>query len=145
MGSLEKLLSAREVTNPAKLSHYLLQEWIDAGKPEQAAVTLAGEDDLRDHYPALLKVQQISIHFAGFMDGRGFSHAGKLRQMGYTGQLIAGGAVLADQWVFLKRCGFDALESDETAESADALPGFSEAYQPDARETEPLFRRKHRA
>ncbi|MFT4769850.1 MAG: hypothetical protein ACI8RN_003004 [Glaciecola sp.] len=121
---------------------YALQEWIDAGKPASASVVVAGEDDLADHYATLLRVPQITITFAGFMDGRGFSHAGKLRQMGFDGKLVAGGEVLADQWVYLQRCGFDTLESVEVASNASALPGFTEVYQADARELEPLFRRK---
>ncbi|WP_439102377.1 DUF934 domain-containing protein [Congregibacter sp.] len=120
-------------------------EWLDAGHPHEAWVVVAGDDDLYAHHAALLRAPGICIRFEGFMDGRGFSHAAKLRQLGYGGTLVAGGDVLADQWVYLHRCGFDALESDATAASAGSLPGFSETYQADARESEPLFRRKHSA
>jgi uncharacterized protein (DUF934 family) len=124
------------------LTSCTLQEWIEAGQPQAATVVLAGEDDLAPHYAALLPVARINIHFAGFMDGRGFSHAAKLRQLGFAGKLIAGGDVIADQWVYLERCGFDALDGDDKAHSANTLPGFSERYQADAREREPLFKRK---
>ncbi|WOJ95858.1 DUF934 domain-containing protein [Congregibacter brevis] len=127
--------------NPA-LPHYTLAEWTESGKPANALVTIAGADDLHEHYEGLVKVSSIRIVFAGFMDGRGFSHAGKLRQLGYTSQLIAGGDILADQWVFLNRCGFDTLEDSETASDARALPGFSQTYQADAREAKPLLLRK---
>ncbi|MFK8041156.1 DUF934 domain-containing protein [Congregibacter sp.] len=126
----------------AELAPYTLAEWTESGKPVNAFVTIAGGDDLHEHYEALVKVSCIRILFAGFMDGRGFSHAGKLRQLGYSGQLIAGGDILADQWVFLNRCGFDTLEDRETASDASALPGFSQTYQADARETMPLLLRK---
>ncbi|MDP5070830.1 MAG: DUF934 domain-containing protein [Congregibacter sp.] len=124
------------------LTSLTLQEWIEAGEPRTVTVELAGEDDLAAHYAALLPLARINIRFAGFMDGRGFSHAAKLRQLGFQGELIAGGDVIADQWVYLQRCGFDALEGDDKARSASTLPGFSERYQADAREPEPLFRRK---
>lgn len=119
-----------------------LQDWIDSGKPEQASVMLGGAEELKPHYAELLTCQRINIRFEGFMDGRGFSHAAKLRQLGYKGLLIAGGDVIADQWVYLRRCGFDELENEAAETSADLLPDFTESYQADAREKEPLFRRK---
>lgn len=119
-----------------------LEDWIHSGQPAQASVVLGGAEDLAPHYVALLTCQRIKIEFEGFMDGRGFSHAAKLRQLGYQGLLVAGGDVIADQWVYLRRCGFDELHNDETEASADSLPDFTESYQADAREKEPLFRRK---
>lgn len=119
-----------------------LTEWIDLGRPASATVSLAGEDDLAPHYQDLLGLPCIHIHFAGFMDGRGFSHAAKLRQLGFTGALIASGDAIADQWVYLQRCGFDAIEGDDKARRASVLPGFSERYQADVRQPQPLFRRK---
>lgn len=138
--------SKAELTEPgAALQSYTLELWVDAGRPASCSVVVAGEDDLAQYYAELVDVSRITINFAGFMDGRGFSHAGKLRQLGFTGELFAGGDVLPDQWVYLQRCGFDAIQSSEVASSAKALPGFSERYQADARELDPLFRRKRSA
>jgi len=125
-----------------KDTHMTLEDWIQNGKPEQTPVVVGGADALEPHYGALLTCAQIIIRFEGFMDGRGFSHAAKLRQMGYEGSLIAGGDVIADQWVYLRRCGFDGIESDATEADAGRLPGFTESYQADARQKEPLFRRE---
>lgn len=138
--------SATTVGQPAgDASTLMLADWLEAGAPEDAWVIVAGDDNLYEHHVALLRVPGICIRFEGFMDGRGFSHAAKLRQLGFSGKLIAGGDILADQWVYLHRCGFDALENEGVAASAESLPGFSEAYQADAREAQPLFRRKRSA
>ncbi|WOJ94147.1 DUF934 domain-containing protein [Congregibacter variabilis] len=145
MENLEQGPGATLRTTSDALQSYTLQHWVEAGKPASCAVEVAGEDDLAPHYPALVLVSRITIYFAGFMDGRGFSHAGKLRQLGFTGELFADGDVLPDQWVFLERCGFDAIRGGEVASSAHALPGFTERYQADARELDPLFRRKRSA
>jgi uncharacterized protein (DUF934 family) len=81
------------------------------------------------------------IEFPSFMDGRGFSHAKKLRELGFTGDLIAAGEVLPDQWQFLQRCGFSGLLDSATAENAESLQRFSDTYQADVAQTLPLFRR----
>lgn len=145
MENLKQDLSAELPESSDPLQSYTLQHWVEAGKPASCAVELVGEDDLAQYYADLVAVSRITIDFAGFMDGRGFSHAGKLRQLGFTGELFAGGDVLPDQWAYLQRCGFDAIQSSEVASIAKTLPGFSERYQADARELDPLFRRKRSA
>ncbi|MCL5777655.1 DUF934 domain-containing protein [Limibaculum sp. FT325] len=52
----------------------------------------------------------ISIDFPAFNDGRGFSIARRLRELGYTGRLRAAGPVIADQFAYLLECGFDEVE-----------------------------------
>jgi len=54
----------------------------------------------------------IRIAFASFADGRGFTIARRLRQMGFAGRLRASGHVLADQYAMARRSGFDEVESD---------------------------------
>ena len=49
----------------------------------------------------------IVITFAKFSDGRGFTHARRLRaEFGFTGPIIAAGHIIPDQAEFLRRCGF---------------------------------------
>ena len=49
----------------------------------------------------------ILINFPKFSDGRGFTHARRLRAMlPENARLIAGGHVIPDQADFLSRCGF---------------------------------------
>lgn len=54
----------------------------------------------------------IRIAFASFSDGRGFTLARRLRQMGFAGRLRASGHVLADQYAMARRSGFDEVEID---------------------------------
>ncbi|MCF6232159.1 MAG: DUF934 domain-containing protein [Rhodobacteraceae bacterium] len=65
--------------------------------------TLAGQ---------LAGLAMIRLTFTGFADGRGFSIARRLRQLGFTGQLRAKG-ILADQYTMARRAGFDEVEIDE--------------------------------
>lgn len=115
----------------AAAPEYTLQDWRLAGRPAQALVNLPADAELTDHYDELVGVARIVIEFPAFMDGRGFSHARKLREAGFRGELIAAGDVLPDQWQFLQRCGFSALKDHEIADAASALPKFSAAYQAD--------------
>ncbi len=55
----------------------------------------------------------ISIGFASFADGRGFSISRRLRAMGFEGELRAFGPVIADQLAALRACGFDTVELPE--------------------------------
>ena len=91
----------------------------------------------------------IGIEFPKFMDGRGFSIARYLREdLSLDCDIRAMGETIEDQLLYLKRCGFTSFELSErvTEETALAcLNSISEAYQADAVETQPLFRRKQSA
>ncbi|NVK31816.1 MAG: DUF934 domain-containing protein [Gammaproteobacteria bacterium] len=60
----------------------------------------------------------LAIEFATFADGRGFSVAKRLRQLGYAGELLATGYLIPDQWQLLIECGFDAVVLDDGRLSA---------------------------
>lgn len=89
----------------------------------------------------------VCLDFPRFQDGRAFSYARKLRQRhGFSGELRAVGHVLRDQFLFLHRCGFDAVEVDDPRRAEDwarALTEISVAYQPaaDGRRTATELRR----
>ena len=51
----------------------------------------------------------IAVDFPSFADGRGFSIAVRLRDLGYEGRLRAHGPVIADQFAYLLTCGFDEV------------------------------------
>lgn len=76
----------------------------------------------------------IVLEFPGFRDGRAFSQARTLRERyGYGGELRAVGDILYDQFMFLHRCGFDAVEvaSEKAArEWQKALGEIDVWYQP---------------
>lgn len=83
----------------------------------------------------------VALEFPAYRNGRAYSYARLLRERyGYRGEVRAVGQVLRDQFYFLLRCGFDALEvrDDITPEIyRDAVGAFSYAYQPatDGRES----------
>lgn len=74
------------------------------------AVEIGPADDTAALAPHLPRLQLIRVRFPAFNDGRGFTHARRLRAMGYTGALRASGHVLADQYAMARRSGFDAVE-----------------------------------
>tara|TARA_R110000737_G_scaffold12111_1_gene28042 strand:+ start:21 stop:551 length:531 start_codon:yes stop_codon:yes gene_type:complete len=93
-----------------------------------------------DEPPALIaedvhRFGVICLDFPKFTDGRGYSYARLLRsRYNYTGELRAVGNVLRDQALFMRRCGFDALEIGEGRSTDGWRQAFAELsvrYQPD--------------
>lgn len=98
-------------------------------------------------------ITAIALNFPKFTDGRAYSAAALLRsRYGFKGEIRAIGDVLRDQFFFMQRCGFDAIQpkagkySDAQLEEALAsLKDFSTPYQAAIDQPEPLFRRAQRA
>jgi uncharacterized protein (DUF934 family) len=90
----------------------------------------------------------IAIEFPKFTDGRGYSHARRLRErLSYTGELRAIGNVLRDQLFYMLRCGIDSfvLQSGKDIDGAlTAFDEFSVTYQGAADDQLPLYRRASR-
>ena len=89
---------------------------LEAGLPDErpAAIglVLTNNADARAVAPFFGTVESITIPFPSFADGRGFSLARQARRLGFEGQLIAQGHVIADQYAHARRCGFDAVAID---------------------------------
>jgi uncharacterized protein (DUF934 family) len=81
-----------------------------AGLTNQTAVDLSNTDDPTALEGHLDRLTLIRVAFPAFSDGRAFTIARRLRMMGYTGQLLALGPVIADQYAMLRRVGFDGAE-----------------------------------
>jgi uncharacterized protein (DUF934 family) len=83
--------------------------------------------------PYLGRLAVIVLAFPNFKDGRGYSQARLLRERyGFSGELRATGQILRDQFLFLVRAGFDALEVAKPGEAeafAAALARYSVFYQ----------------
>ena len=77
---------------------------------DQTAVDLSNTDDPQELVGRLDQLTLIRLAFPAFNDGRAFTIARKLRMLGYTGQLLALGPVIADQYAMLRRVGFDGAE-----------------------------------
>ena len=86
------------------------------------AVDLTSTDDPEALAPHLDRLALIRVAFPAFNDGRAFTIARRLRIMGYTGQLLAYGPVIADQYAMCRRVGFDGVE----------IPDDIAARQPEA-------------
>ena len=85
--------------------------------PEDTAVDLAQTDDPAVLEGRLGQLVLIRVAFPAFNDGRAFTIARRLRMMGYDGQLLAHGPVIADQYAMIRRVGFDGAEiPDEVAQ-----------------------------
>jgi uncharacterized protein (DUF934 family) len=82
------------------------------------------------------RLSLVLIEFPKFSDGRAFSQARLLRdRLGFKGEIRAVGNVLRDQYLFMTRCGIDAVElPDGTPIDGflEALGEFSVWYQPAA-------------
>ena len=104
------------------------------GRRAARGVRLAPHDALEALLPALDGLEVVAIDFPAFTDGRGFSHARRLRAVHrFAGEVRAIGDVRPDQARQMIRCGFDALEFAEAPDEAllaRLLGRFDAGYQP---------------
>lgn len=83
----------------------------------------------------------VALEFPAYRNGRAYSYARLLRERyGYKGEVRAVGNVLRDQFFYMVRCGFDALEVASTITPEiyrESVGAFTYTYQPasDGRET----------
>jgi phosphoadenosine phosphosulfate reductase len=92
-------------------------------RPAPLGIRLKSHQSPRLIADDLARFRLVAIEFPKFADGRGFSHARLLRdRFGFTGEVRAVGQVLRDQFRFLDRCGFDAIEIASESEAL-AFPG----------------------
>ncbi len=74
-------------------------------------VVLDNDADAHDLAPYIDNLALIALQFPAFTDGRAYSQARIITtQLNFTGELRATGNVLADQGVFMSRCGFNSFE-----------------------------------
>lgn len=111
-----------------------------------AAVRIEPGDDARALLPYLGQIKLVEVNFPSFGDGRGFSSAQILREAGYAGELRATGDVLVDQFVFLRRCGFDSFAPAKPLNPDDvrAAEGFfPEFYQKTSDGVAAIWAKRH--
>ena len=105
-------------------------------EPDQPASSIA--DDLG-------RLELVAINFPVFTDGRGFSYARELREMGFQGEIRAVGHFIRDQMFYMQRCGFNAFQFSNPVDldaCLGSLDDFSNAYQASVDQPEPLFLRR---
>ena len=97
------------------------EDWTGGFAPPAAnavasALDLAPDADIAPLAGRFDGVDIIRIQFPKFSDGRGFTLARRLRDMGFSGRLRAAGHLIADQYAMARRSGFDEVEiSDDLA------------------------------
>ena len=131
------------------LSTWAAQREVLLAREGAVSVLLDGQDEVETIADDLAHFAMIAIHFAKFVDGRGFSSALLLRdRYHYQGNIRAIGHIIRDQLFLMKRCGFSefsfSAEIDLHA-AAESLNVFSDSYQTAADTAEPLFRRRRLA
>jgi uncharacterized protein (DUF934 family) len=94
--------------------------------------------------PYLNRLAVVALMFPNFKDGRAYSQARLLRErFGFRGELRATGQILRDQFVFLVRAGFDALDVKKAGDAeafAAALARYTVFYQPAGEGRTPAMR-----
>jgi uncharacterized protein (DUF934 family) len=114
----------------------------------EAAVGVLWPNDRRvaELEPYLDRLAVIVLVFPTFKDGRGYSQARLLRERyGFVGELRAAGQILRDQFLFLVRAGFDAMEVAKPGDVeayASALGRYSVFYQGTGDDRSPAMRRR---
>lgn len=110
------------------------------------SVRIEAGDDVRRLEPTLERVRLVEIDFPRFRDGRGFSSARILREMGYTGEIKATGDVLVDLVWFMRRCGFDSFAPNAPFDMDDvnaSLARYPHVYQHAADDAVPIWALRH--
>lgn len=111
-----------------------------------ASVLIEAGDDVRRLAPVLDRVRLVEIDFPKFRDGRGFSSARILREMGYEGEIKATGEVLVDLIYFMRRCGFDSFAPNVPLDPVDVesvLSRYPHVYQHAADDAVPIWQLRH--
>ncbi len=112
------------------------------------AVRVGAETRPDDLTARLGELSLITVVFAAFRDGRGFSLGSVLRERGYGGELRAAGDLIADHAPLLARSGYNGVELPADAvveEWLTALASFSAVYQPAADHRETVWTARQRA
>lgn len=86
---------------------------IRQGVESPVRLDLKNNENPDELQPFFCWIKMIRIPFPDFNDGRGFSLAKRLRQLGYEGVLRAQGYLIADQYRMARLSGFDEIEIDD--------------------------------
>jgi uncharacterized protein (DUF934 family) len=108
-----------------------------ADTPEKLGVEVPNTVTTETLAPHFGKLALIAVTFPGYMDGRGFTIAKRLRNAGFKGALRAVGPLIAEQFAYGLSCGFTEFEIPE--EHAARMP--AEVFQAAAKAFEATYQR----
>jgi uncharacterized protein (DUF934 family) len=124
----------------------LAAEWDQVVKhPGLVGVIVPNSERAEALQPYLARLSLIVLPFPAFTDGRAYSLARRIRDLGYEGELRAAGNVLPDQLQFMLQVGFDAFQvPDRFPESvwAKAVQAMHGTYQ-DGGGRLPIWKARH--
>ena len=116
----------------------------ETGARSQWGVAWPNNRPVAELAPYLDRLALVALSFPTFKDGRAYSQARLLRaQFGFGGEIRATGQVLQDQFAFMVRSGFDALQVTREADAAAfdrAVAAIPVVYQPGADDRMTAFR-----
>ena len=92
----------------------------NAQRRKNGVVVLHGDQQVEDLSPWLADVTAVEIVFDNAGDGRGFSLARHLKELGFKGSIRASGGIHVDQFRQALQCGCDAVIL--TREAASRMP-----------------------
>jgi len=100
------------------------QWWLWDGK---LGVRIGPTDPVEALERDFLRVSLIAIEFSGMGEGRGYTQAQLLRRRyKFTGEIRAVGKIQRDQLFYMARCGFDAFELPDGADTTVAIAAFDD-------------------
>ncbi|MGE0761467.1 MAG: DUF934 domain-containing protein [Pirellulaceae bacterium] len=100
------------------------QWWLWNGK---LGVRIGPTDPVEALERDFLRIALVAIEFGGIGEGRGYTQAQLLRRRyAFTGEIRAVGKIQRDQLFYMARCGFDAFELPDGADTAVALAAFGD-------------------
>jgi uncharacterized protein (DUF934 family) len=115
------------------LDHWRARRDELAGRNAPIGIRLRSDQSPAAIADDLQRFSLVALEFPVFKDGRAYSHARLLRErFGFKGEIRAVGHVLKDQYLFMRRCGFDAFEVAQGEDPADwrkQAAAFSAFYQ----------------
>ena len=132
-------IAGEEETLPASPQTAIpMEAWLawaesTAGDASQQGGIVAPDENVDSLAAHLDRASFVAISFPKFADGRGYSHARRLRKNhGYEGLVLAFGDVLRDQLMHMHRCGINGLylREDQDMEAAmEVFERFTDYYQ----------------
>ncbi len=127
-------------------SRWLADKEIFQAHNGRVGVLISSDANIDEVIENLQYFPLIALNFPKYTDGTCFSYAYLLRERHqFTGELRAVGDIFRDQFAYLERCGFDAIQlTDEDALEIgkQSFDDISITYQTSADKAQPVYRQR---